>query len=132
MSLPTFRSDRSLEHEFRVLARTRARDACHRTIAPARAHLSDELSRHAQLGVAVVEVVASDLCVTPVPEAPHGARIAVLRTEEGRFWELLVLDRGVPAVRVVAGLRRSRKPPWRLTRLTYFATAYGPKGGAHV
>lgn len=80
------------------------------------------MMRQARLGLAIVQVVARDLRHAARYERARGDRIAVVRSERGRYWELVVLRDGAPASRVVAGLRRSPWPPWRMNRLTYFST----------
>jgi hypothetical protein len=83
------------------------------------------MEQQARLGLEVVQTVARDFGIV----GTDAAKIQIARAEAGHFWELLVARDVVPWLRVLARVHRSRRPPWRLTQLTYFVV---PAGSGHT
>lgn len=74
--------------------------------------------QRALLGAEVVRVLSDQLGAV----GPSPLRARVVRTEAGRYWELVIVSGSEPRLRAIVGLRRSRWRFWRLGRMTYVIT----------
>lgn len=122
MTAPPLQPEGSLKREFHRLLRTCRSERRRYALDLPKYQATDLMMQHARLGLAIVQIVARDLRRDARYERARGDRLTVVRSQAGRYWELLVLRNGAPTTRVIAGLRRSPWPPWRLNRLTYFLT----------